>query len=80
MRIIISDKSYEVSLVSMNKKNKSCRVKIHYFGDDFAYVREYSLDYDFGYYSLYATQNDWKNFFRCSSPLCEVYVKSIKMF
>lgn len=80
MRLIILDKKYEVSLISMNARKKTCRVKVHYFGDDFAYIREYLLDYDFNYYSGHATSKDWKMILKYCGVLSETYVKSIKMF
>lgn len=79
MRRIILDKKFEVSLISMNARKKTCRVKVHYFGDDFAYIREYFIDYDFHYYSVYATSNDWKMLLKDGGFLSETYVKSIKM-
>lgn len=79
MRLIISDKNYEVSLISMNKKLRTCRVKVHYKSDDFSYIRVYSLDEDFSYYKNYATVGDWKTLFSSSDCLSNEFVKSTKM-
>lgn len=80
MRPIINDKKYEVSLLSMNNKSRTCRVKVHFKGDDFANIREYSLDNDFDYYQHYATEHDWKTFFASSGCLSDKFVKSTKMY
>lgn len=80
MRPIINDKKYEVSLLSMNNKSRTCRVKVHFKGVDFANIREYSLDNVFGYYQNYATELDWKIFFASSGCLSDKFVKSTKMY
>lgn len=79
MKLIINDKKYEVSLISMNNKSRTCRVKFHYKGDNFAYIRVFSLDYDFDYYQRQATEHDWKVFFASSGCLSNEFVKSTKM-
>lgn len=79
MRLIISDKNYEVSLISMNKKSRTCRVKVHYKSDDFSYIRVYSLDSLFCYYEDYATVDDWKSFFSSAGCLSNQFIKSTKM-
>lgn len=79
MKRIIKTNTYEASLVSMNARKKTCRIKIHYFGNDFSCIYDYSLYEEFSYFSRYATEHDWKVFLLSAGCLNVVYVKSTKM-
>lgn len=78
MREIFKDYYLVGSLVSMNKKNRTCRIKTNK-QNSLCIIREYYLGDEFDFFSRYAVESDWISLVENSVPLSKTYVKSTKM-
>lgn len=79
MRVIFKDFQLVGSLVSMNKKNRTCRIKTNRH-NWLCIIKEYYLGDEFNFYSLYAVDSDWRSLVENTAPLSKTYVKSTKMY